>query len=111
MSNATTQKTASAPYITLVQAPGIPASEVNSLQAHWREAELDSDYTVVTNYECRIDLIEILPGSKVLVIAPEIPTSEVRRLRKKVDKARKAKKQIDRLIVVNYNCRIDAVSI
>jgi hypothetical protein len=97
------------PYITLVQAPGIPASERTALEAHWREAELDSSYTVVTNYDVRADQITVTPGCKLLVQAPLIPTSEVRRLRKKVDKARNAKKQVDRLIVVNYHCRIDAV--
>jgi hypothetical protein len=97
------------PYITLVIAPGIPASERTFLEAHWKEAELDPNYTVVLNYECRVGQITIQPGSKLLVIAHGIPTSEVRRLVKKVDKARKAKRQVDRLIVVNYECRIDAV--
>lgn len=103
--------TRQSPYITLVVAPGIPASERTFLEKHWKQAELDPEYSVVLNYECRVDLIETRPGSKLLVIANGIPTSEVRRLVKKVDKARKAKKQLDRLIVVNYNCRIDAVSI
>lgn len=97
-------------YITLVQAPGIPASERTALEAHWREAILDSEHTVVTNYVCRIDQIALYPGTKLLVQAPDVPTSEVKRLRNRIDKARKAKKQVDRVVVINYNCRIDAVT-
>jgi hypothetical protein len=95
--------------LTLVQAPGIPEIERKALESHWREAVLDPDYTVVLNYECRVDLIDVRPGYNVLVQAPGIPASEVRKLRSKVNKALKAKKQVDRVVVLNYECRIDAV--
>jgi hypothetical protein len=97
-------------YITLVQAPEIPESERKTLEAHWREAILDPSYTVVVNYECRANLIVALPGNKLLVTAPGLPTSEVRKLAKKVDKARNGKREADRLVVVNHECRIDVVN-
>jgi hypothetical protein len=97
------------PYITLVTAPGIPASERTFLEKHWREAELDPNHVVALNYECRVDLIYTPADCKLLVQAPEIAASEVIRLKSRVVKARKAKRQEDRLIVVNYECRIDAI--
>jgi hypothetical protein len=98
------------PYITLIQAPSIPTSEVKHLKAHWQEAERDPKYTVVLNYECRIDLVETPADAKVLVTAPGIPTDEVTLLKKQVANAKKATKQEDRLVVVNYECRIDTIS-
>ena len=97
-------------YITLIQAPGIPTSEVKPLKKHYREAIKDPAYTVVLNYEARVDLIETPKGSKLFVTAPGLPTSEVKKLAKKVNKARKASKPQDRLVVVNYEVRIDAIS-
>jgi len=96
--------------LTLVQAPDIPESERKALEQHWREAILDPAYTVVLNYDCRVDVIDVRSDYKMLVIAPGIPASEVRKLRRKVDKALAAKKEVDRLVVVNYECRIDTVA-
>ena len=96
--------------ITLVQAPGIPESERKALEQHWKDAVLDPNYNVVLNYECRVALIDVRPGYNVLVQAPGLPTLEIRKLAKTVNKARKAKKLVDRVIVTNYECRIDVVS-
>lgn len=98
------------PYITLVIAPGIPESERKALEKHYKEAERDPAYTVVLNYEARVDLIEIPAKAKVFVVAPGIPASELMALSKKITKATKAKKQEDRLVVVNYECRIDTIA-
>jgi len=98
------------PYITLIQAPGIPTSEVQPLKEHYREAIQDSAYTVVLNYEARVDLVETPKGSKLFVVAPGLPSSEVKKLAKEINKARRASKPQDRLVVVNYECRIDAIA-
>jgi hypothetical protein len=97
------------PYITLIQAPGIPRSEVKALREHYQEAISDSEYTVVMNYDARVDQVEIPKGARLFVTAPGVPTKEVTVLRKMVDKARRASKPQDRLVVLNYECRIDVV--
>jgi hypothetical protein len=97
------------PYLTLIQAPDIPGSEVTALKAHYQEAIADPSYAVVLNYEARVDLIEAPLGTKLLVTAPGIPVSELKKLRTMVAKARKATQPKDRLVVVNYYCRIDAI--
>lgn len=97
--------------LTVVQAPGIPESERKALEAHWREAVLDPAYTVVLNYDCRVAVIDIRPGYRMLVQAPGVSPSELRKLRQKVEKALKAKKVVDRTVVVNYDCRIDAIPV
>ena len=97
------------PYITLVMAPGIPESERKALEKHYKEAERDSEYIVVINYEARVDLVETPDYGKIFVTAPGIPADELISLTKRVHKARHAKKQEDRLVVCNYEVRIDTI--
>lgn len=97
-------------YITVLIAPEIPTSECKHLKAHWQEAVLDPDYSVVLNYECRVNLVPTPRNAQYLVIAPGIPVSEIEALRKQIDKARKAKKLEDRIVVCNYEMRLDIVS-
>jgi hypothetical protein len=96
--------------ITLVTAPGIPGSERIALEAHVREAILDPDYTLVLNYEAVLEEVVIPEGSKVLVAAPGIPVSEVQVLRGMFDKARTATEPQDRLVVLNYEVRVEVSS-
>jgi hypothetical protein len=42
----------------MVKAPGVPASELKALKAHVEEAIGDPDYTVVTNYEVTVQVVE-----------------------------------------------------
>jgi hypothetical protein len=96
-------------HFTLIEAPQIPNSEREALQKHWQEAVLDSDYTVITNYEVRVTVIEKHPTDTLVVTADGIPVSEVHELRKRVDAALAAEKPEDRLVVVNYECLIFTV--
>jgi hypothetical protein len=97
------------PYITLICAPGIPTSELKALKAHWQEAERDPNYSVVVNYECVVSLIETPKDTKFVIVAPGVPTSEVTALKKQFRQAKRAKKQEDRIVVVNYEVRIDGI--
>jgi hypothetical protein len=96
-------------HIFLVEAPQIPTSELKALEKHCREAILDPDYTLVTNYEVRITVIERQPYAMLVVTANGIPTSEVLELRKRIDTALDAEKPEDRLVVLNYECQIFTV--
>jgi hypothetical protein len=91
-------------HIFLVEAPQIPTSERAELEKHCREALLDPDYTLVTNYEIRITVLERHPNEMLIVTADGLPVSEVLELRKRVDAALDAEKPEDKLIVVNYEC-------
>ncbi len=99
------------PYITLVMAPGIPETERKALEKHYKEAERDPDYIVVINYEARVDLVETPEYAKIFVTAPGIAADELASLSKRVHKARYAKKQEDRLVVCNYEVRIDTIKV
>jgi hypothetical protein len=96
-------------YITLLVAPGIPSSEVKALKKHWQEAERDPDYSVVLNYDCIADMVRTPSKAKFLVVAPGVPVDEVLKLRKDFDKALRAKRQEDRVVVCNYECRVDVL--
>jgi hypothetical protein len=96
--------------VTLVIAPSIPTSERNALEAHVKEAVLDPDYAVILNYEARMEEFTVPQGSKVLIQAPGIPPSEIDNLRKRFDVVRAAEKPEDRVLVVNYEVRIDVIS-
>jgi len=96
-------------YITLLVAPGIPFPEIKALKKHWQEAEDGTNYAVVLNYECGVWLINTPRNAKYLVQAPGMPTGEISALRKRIDDAISAKKQKDRIVVCNYECRIDVV--
>jgi hypothetical protein len=88
-------------YLQLVMAPDIPTSEVEALENHWREAIADPSYTVVTNYELRVD--EFCWDAKkefLSVVAPDIPTSALRALKKRIKAAIRSKNGI---VVVNYD--------
>jgi hypothetical protein len=96
-------------YITLIIAPGIPKTEVKVLKAQYQKAITDPNYTLVMNYNARVDQVEIPKGARLFITARGIPTTEVPVLRKLVDNARKASRKTDRLVVLNYECRIDVV--
>jgi hypothetical protein len=86
--------------LTFVIAPDIPTSELKALKKHWKEAAKDSKYTLVTNYEMRVDVFKYNPDrDQVVVIAPDIPTPEVTALLKRVTKATKKKEAI---VFVNH---------
>jgi hypothetical protein len=88
-------------YLQLVMAPDIPASEVEALEAHWREAIADPKYTVVTNYELRVDQFCWDAKKEFLsVVAPSIPTPALRALKKRIKAAVRSKNGI---VVVNYD--------
>ena len=93
--------------ITLVVAPGIPESEREALESHVRETVLDPDYTLVLNYDAVMDEVLIPEGSKVLIVANGIPVSDLAKLRERFNAARLAEKPQNRVIVVNYEVRID----
>ena len=96
--------------VTLVIAPHIPTSERFALEAHVKEAVLDPDYAVILNYEATMEEFVIPEGSKVLIQAPGIPVAEIHELRARFDKVRAAEKPEDRVLVVNYEVRIDVIS-
>jgi hypothetical protein len=96
--------------VTLVIAPSIPTSERIALEAHVKEAILDPDYAVILNYEATMEEFVIPEGSKVLIQAPGIPVAEIHELRARFDKVRAAENPEDRVLVVNYEVRIDVIS-
>lgn len=96
--------------VTLVIAPNIPTSERIALEKHVKEAVLDPDYSVIVNYEMQMEEFVIPEGSKVVIMAPNVPVSEIVRLREEFDKVRAAEKPEDRVLVCNYEVRIDVVS-
>lgn len=96
-------------HFTLVEAPQIPTSERVALEKHIREAVLDSDYTLVTNYEMQFTVIERLPFNMLIVNANGIPGSEVSLLRDRVKAALVAENPEDKFVVVNYECLIYTV--
>ena len=96
--------------VTLVIAPHIPTSERLALEEHVKEAVLDPDYAVILNYEATMEEFVIPEGHKVLIQAPGVPFSEIIELRKRFDKVRAAEKPEDRVLVVNYEVRIDVIS-
>jgi hypothetical protein len=96
--------------VTLVIAPGIPMSERFALEQHVKEAVLDPDYAVILNYEARMDEFTVPEGHKVLIQAPGVPALEIQSLRERFDKVRAAEKPEDRVLVCNYEVRIDVIS-
>jgi hypothetical protein len=96
--------------VTLVIAPSIPTSERIALEAHVKEAVLDPDYAVILNYEATMEEFVIPEGHKVLIQAPGVPVSEIQDLRKRFDVVRAAEKPEDRVLVVNYEIRVDVIS-
>ena len=96
--------------VTLVIAPSIPTSERFALEKHVKEAILDPDYAVILNYEATMEEFVIPEGSKVLIQAPGVPASEIHDLRERFDKVRAAEKPEDRVLVVNYEVRVDVIS-
>ena len=96
--------------VTLVIAPGIPTSERLALEKHVKEAVLDPDYTVILNYEATMEEFVIPEGSKVLIQAPGVPVAEIQDLRERFDKVREAANPEDRVLVVNYEVRVDVIS-
>ena|SRR5271157_1658304 len=97
------------PYVTLICAPSIPTSEVPALKKHWQESQRDKNYSIVVNYECRIDLVELNEASTVLVVAPGLPLDELKKLREQVSTARTAEDKIERVVVCNYDARLDVI--
>lgn len=95
--------------ITLVVAPSIPMSERFALEAHVKEAIQDPAYTLILNYEAMLFEFVIPENSKVLIIAPGVPVSEIHDLRERFDKARESTDRKDRVLVCNYDVRIDVV--
>lgn len=95
------------PFITLITAPVIPTSEKDALKRHWQESMRDSDYAVVLNYEARIDFVELPDNSQVLIMAPGIPVDEIRKLKEDFDAARNAYDPLERVLICNYEVRID----
>jgi hypothetical protein len=96
--------------IGLVIAPEIPSSEIPTLEKHYKEAMLDSFYTVVTNYEVRTDLFNFVPEREIAsIVALGLPLEEVRLLRKKFDRAVKKSLRTKKpsYIFLNYEVRVD----
>ena len=93
--------------LTFVVAPGVPTSELKALKKHWKEAAKDSQYTLVTNYEMRVDVFKYNPiRDQVVVIAPDIPQSEVTALLGRVKKATKKKEAV---IFVNHEVYVSSL--
>lgn len=93
-------------HFFLVQAPQIPTGECEALEKHFREALLNHDYTLLTNYEIQIDAIMKHPTDIMVVTANGVPTTEVTALRKRVDDALRTETAADKFVVVNYECTI-----
>lgn len=96
--------------VTLVVAPGIPTSERLALELHVKEAIQDPDYAVILNYEAKMEEFVIPEGSKILIQAPGVPVAEIHDLRARFDKVRAMEKPEDRVLVVNYEVRVDVIS-
>lgn len=96
--------------ITLVVAPGIPATERLALETHVRETVSDPNYTIVLNYEAMFFEVVIPEDSRVMLIAPGIPLAEIQALRSRFDAVREGKTPRDRVLVVNYDMRIDVLT-
>jgi len=93
-------------HFTLVEAPQIPTSEVAALTEHIREAILNPDYVVITNYEVQFTVVEKLPFNLLIINAPSVPYEEVKALRVRVESALAAEKPEDKLVVINYECLV-----
>ena len=96
--------------VTLVIAPNIPLAERFELEKHVKESVLDPDYAVILNYEALMQEFVIPENAKVLIQAPGIPVSEITALRERFDKVRAMEKPEDRVLVVNYEVRIDVIA-
>jgi hypothetical protein len=90
--------------LTFVIAPSLPTSELKALKRHWREARRDSRYSLITNYDMKVDSIMHTDNDFLRVTAPDIPTPEVNALQVRVDKARTKKNAI---IFVNYDLQFE----
>lgn len=90
--------------LTFFIAPEIPESERQYLQTHIEEAVHDPRNSVVVNYDVQITEVPIQADEYIKVIAPGVPVSEVRALRKRVNTALAAAFTVP--IVVNYNIEV-----
>lgn len=97
-----TKKKAVAPTtLTFIVAPDLPPSELSNLESHWAEALRDPSYTIVTNYELRVDEISISPNDRLFVLAPDIPPKDLAKLNKTIADMRRGKKPPYKAL--NYN--------
>jgi hypothetical protein len=92
--------------IIFVLAPDTPYTEVKALENHWKEAIGDPSYVVVTNYNVYTKQYCFNGASEFLAVtAPDVPISEVLKLRKKVDRAiaKSTKQQKPAFVFANYD--------
>ena len=87
--------------LTIVSAPQIPLTEVEPFKQRYLRNK-----RVVENFDFVVRKVQFGRGDKVLVIAPGIPQTEVRLLRKHL---REALKDPNYTVVVNYDCQLDVV--
>jgi hypothetical protein len=78
--------------LTFLVAPDVPPTELQALEDHWAEFIRDPDYSIVTNYEFRVDEVLVTPHQRLVVQAPNIPTKEVTKLCKTIDAMRAGKR-------------------
>jgi len=103
-------KSARYAHVTLVLAPEIPCSEVSALEKHYQEAIDDPNYSVIVNYDLYTkDAFFNVDEEFVVLTAPGLPLEELRKFRKKFDRAvRLSKKTKGRVyIFANYDVTVE----
>jgi|SRR5271157_2704158 len=92
--------------VTFVVAPGIPTSELNALEAAWKQDKL-----LALNYDVYIKQLGFYTGygnSKPLVTAPGVPLAEVIALKKRIKRAIKHPKGWG-TVFTNYDVTVQVV--
>lgn len=94
--------------ITFLVAPGIGNLERKNLKNHWKLAQKQADYQVVTNYEVQVLVVDYEPKKEILLMmAPGVPADELINLRKRVDNI--VSKRKSPVVAVNYELAVDTV--
>jgi hypothetical protein len=89
--------------ITLVIAPTIPESERKRLEKRVLGLARSKE-ALITNYHVYLLSITIPEGNGILVLsAPDIPTSELMKLKKKIDDPK------TKIVVINYDISVTKV--
>jgi len=90
--------------VKFVIAPGIPTSELDALEAAWKEDKL-----LALNYSVYVKMLGFYSAtSKPLITAPGIPLAEAIALRKRVKKAIKHPKGWG-TVFTNYDVNVQVI--